>query len=152
MSHCKGARAILVAVIVLLVSASEVSAQWVFVARKALGRIQRMTQSGTEGAPGYDVATVVIEGQADKVYARALKAIEAAPILRITRQDPGESVIDFSDGTRSAGLRVSQVNDTVVHLLVVGVVMPGQESATSLVVSGVMGVCKEAGASCSVAK
>ncbi len=142
---------ILVAVIVLLV-VSEVSAQWVFVGRKALGRIERMTQPRTDSVPSYDVATVVIEGKADKVYVTALKAIESAPKFRITRQDPRERIIDFSDGTRSAGLKVSQVNDKVVHLLVAAVVMPDQDSTTSLVLSGVMRVCKEVGASCSLAK
>ena len=63
MNSCKRYRTILIAVIVLL-AVSEVSAQWVFVARKALGRIERMTQPPTSGVPSYDVATVVIEGMA----------------------------------------------------------------------------------------
>jgi hypothetical protein len=151
MSCCRGATTILVAVILLL-GASEVSAQWVFLARKALGRIERMTQPQTGGVPGYDVATVVIEGKADKVYSTALKAIEASPKLRITRQDPQERIVDFTDGTHAAGLKVSQVNDKVVHLLVAGVVMPDHDSTTSLVLSGVMHVCKEVGATCSLAK
>lgn len=151
MNYWKSARTILVPVILLL-GASDVSAQWVFVARKALGRIERMTQPRAGGVPGYDVATVVIEGKADKVYVTALKAIEAMPKLRITRQDPRERIIDFSDGTHAAGLKVSQVNDKVVHLLVAAVVMPDQDSTTSLVLSGVMRVCKEVGASCSLAR
>ena len=106
MSNCRRSRAILIAIIVLL-GASEVIAQWVFVARKALGRIERMTQPPTSGIPSYDVATVVIEGNAEKVYGTALKAIEATPNLRITRQDPGQRIIDFSDGNRAAGLKVS---------------------------------------------
>lgn len=67
MNNCNRYRTILLAVIVLL-GASEVNAQWVFVARKALGRIERMTQPPTSGVPSYDVATVVIEGRAEKVY------------------------------------------------------------------------------------
>jgi hypothetical protein len=151
MNSCKRAMTVLIAVIVLL-GVSEVSAQWVFVARKALVRIERMTQPRTGDVLGYDVATVVIERKADKVYVTALKAIEAAPKFRITRQDPGERIIDFSDGTHAAGLKVSQVNDKVVHLLVASVVMPDQDSTTSLVLAGIMRVCKEVGASCSLAK
>jgi hypothetical protein len=123
MNHSKSTVTILVAIIVLL-GVSEVSAQWVFVARKALGKIERMTQPKTDGAPGYDVATVIIEGKADKVYATAVKAIKANPKLSITRQDSTERIIDFSDGTHAAGLRVSQVNDKVVQLLVASVNMP----------------------------
>ena len=151
MNHCKKVATVIVAVIVLL-CVSDVGAQWVFVARKALGKIERMTQPRTADTPGYDVATVVIEGKADKVYAAALKAIEASPKIRITRQDSVERIIDFSDGTYAAGLKVSQVNDKVVHLLVASVVMPDQDSATPFVVSGVMRVCKEVGAKCSLAK
>jgi hypothetical protein len=151
MSDCKRSWTILIAVIVLL-GASEVSAQWVFVARKALGRIERMTQPPTSGVPSYDVATVVIEGKAEKVYSTALKAIEATPNLRITRQDPGQRIIDFSDGNRAAGLKVSQVNEKVVHLLIASVVMPDHDSTTSLVVSGVMRICKEVGANCTLAQ
>ena len=144
-------RTILLAVIVLL-GASEVSAQWVFVARKALGRIEQMTQPQTSGVPSYDVATVVIEGKADKVYGTALKAIEATPNLHITRQDPGQRIIDFSDGSRAAGLKVSQVNERIVHLLIASVVMPEHDSTTSFVVSGVMRICKEVGANCTLAR
>lgn len=142
---------ILVAGIVLL-GASGVNAQWVFVARKALGRIEQMTQPETKGSPGYDVATVVIEGNADKVYEIAIKSIQKAPNLRITRQNPTQRIIDFTDGTRSAGLKISQVNDTVVHLLIASVALPDQPSETSLVLSGVIRVCKEMGANYSIAK
>ena len=149
MSNCKRSRTILIAVIVLF-GASDVGAQWVFVARKAVGRIERMTQTRTSGVPSYDVATVVIEGKAEKVYRTALKAIEATPNLHITRQDPGQRIIDFSDGNRAAGLKVSQVNEKVVHLLIASVVMPDQDSTTSFVVSGVMRICMEVGANCTL--
>jgi len=82
-----------------------------------------MTQPPTSGIPSHDVATVVIEGNAEKVYGTALKAIEATPNLRITRQAPGQRVIDFSDGNRAAGLKVSQVNEKVVHLLIANAVL-----------------------------
>ena len=83
-----------------------------------------MTQPRTGNVPGYDLATVVIEGKADKVYCTALKTIETTPKFHITRQDPKERIIDFSDGTHAAGFKVSQVNDNIVHLLVAAVVMP----------------------------
>ena len=135
-----------------LLGASGAKAQWVFVARKALGRIEQMTQPQAKGSPGYDVATVVIEGNADKVYEIAIKSIQKAQHLRITRQDPTLRIIDFTDGTRSAGLKISQVNDTVVHLLIASVALPDQPSETSLVLPGVIRVCKEMGATYSVAQ
>jgi len=137
---------------IALLGTSAANAQWVFVARKALGRIERMTTPETNDKPGYDVATVVIEGNADKVYETAIKSIQAAPNLRITRQNPTQRIIDFTDGTRSAGLKISQVNDTVVHLLIASAALPDQPSETSLVLSGVIRVCKEMGANYTVIK
>jgi hypothetical protein len=134
--------------LVLLVT-SGASAPWVFVGRKAIGKIERMTQPRTGDAPGYDLATVVIKGKTDKVYSTAVKAIESASKYHITRQDSAERIIDFTDGTHSAGIKISQVNDDIVHLLIVSVVS-GQDSTTSLVLSGVMRVCKEMGANCSI--
>jgi len=128
------------------------NAQWVFVARKALGRIEQMTQPQTKGSPGYDVATVVIEGNADKVYNTAIKAIQKEQKLRITRQDPTQRIIDFTNGTMSAGLKISQVNDTVVHLLVASAALPDQPSGTSLVLSGIIRVCNEMGVNYTIAK
>jgi len=142
---------IIIAVIVLS-AAFEADAQWVFVARRALGRIEQMTQSETKDKPGYDVATVVIEGNADKVYETAIKSIEKARNLRITRRDPILRTVEFTNGAISAGLKISQVNDTVVHLLIASVVLPDQPSGTSLVLAGVIRVCEEMGAHYSVEK
>jgi hypothetical protein len=135
-----------------LLLAADAGAQWVSVARKALGRVERMSQSATETAAGYDVATVVIEGKADKVYATALKTIESAPKFRITRKDPDQRTVDFSDGKHAAGLKVSQVDATLVHLFVVAGVPTAQDSTASLVVAAVLRVCEEMGANCTLAK
>jgi len=150
MNRCKRLITIFMAALVLLVT-SGASAPWVFVGRKALGKIERMTQPRTGDNPGYDLATVVIEGKTDKVYSTAVKAIESTSKYHITRQDSAERIIDFTDGTHSAGIKISQVNDNIVHLLIVSVVS-GQDSTTSLVLSGVMRVCKDMGANCSIAK
>ena len=138
--------------VIMLGGALEANAQWVFVARKALGRIEQMTQTETKDKPGYDVATVVIEGNADKAYGTAIKSIEKERNLRITRRDPALRTIEFTNGTISAGLKISQVNDTVVHLLIASVVMPDQPSGTSLVLAGVIRVCKEMGVQYSIEK
>ncbi len=138
--------------ITLLMVASGTSAQWVFVAKKALGRIDRMNHPATAGAPGYDIATVVIQGRPDNIYSAALRAISARPKLTILRQDPKEHTIDFSDGTHVVGLRVSEVNESIANLLVVTAVTNEGDDTESLAVSGVLRVCKEVAANCSLAK
>ncbi len=138
--------------VTLLVIASGTSAQWVFVAKKALGHIERMNHPAANGAVGYDVATVVIQGRPDNVYSAALRAISARPKLAILRQDPMERTIDFNDGTHVIGLRVSTVNESVVNLFVVTAVTDERDDTESLAVAGVLRVCKELGANCSLAK
>ena len=142
---------ILVAVIAVL-SVSAASAQWALLARRALGRVEQMSQPQTGNVPGYAVATVVIEGNADKVYATALKTIQANPKVSITQEDPASRTINVTDGTHAVGLRVSQMNDEVVYLMVAAGATPDHDRTTQVVVDAVKRVCKEAGATCSVAQ
>ena len=51
-----------------LFSAVSAQAQWVMVARAVAGRVQQMTNKPANGPGGYDVATVVLMANADKVY------------------------------------------------------------------------------------
>ena len=48
--------------------------------------------------------------------------------------------------------KISQVNDTIVHLLIASVVMPDQPGGTSLVLAGVIRVCEEMGVHYSIEK
>ncbi len=132
--------------------AAAAEAQWAFAARRAVGRIQHMTQSETNGGPGYEVATVVLKGNADKVYGIALNAIQASTRVRLTLQDPQARTLEFTDGTRTAGLRVASIDGQLIQLLITSVRMPNQDSATSLVLAGAMRVCKDMGAQCELAQ
>ena len=53
------------------------SAQWVTVARKALGRVEQMTQSQGADGPGYDVAAVMLEAPIGGVWEGVLRALKA---------------------------------------------------------------------------
>ncbi len=125
-------------------------AQWVFVARKAVGKIQTLTQKESTGTPGYSVATVILEGKADKVWATALKAAESAPNARLTQQDPAARTLEFVAGGQVAGLRVSQVDSKKVQILIASAVSPGKPDATPAVVEATLRICKEMGAVCEV--
>jgi hypothetical protein len=59
----------------LMLSAGGAHAQWIFVARKVIGRVQSMTQSPAPDTPRYDVATVMLEADADKVYQTVIATI-----------------------------------------------------------------------------
>ncbi|MGH8619031.1 MAG: hypothetical protein ACREUW_15170 [Burkholderiales bacterium] len=136
----------------MLLDAMAADTPWVMLGRKAVGRIQHMTQSETNGGPGYELATVVLKGDADKVFATALKAVQASTQVRLTLQDPQQRILEFTNGTQTAGLRVASVDGQLIQLLITSVRLPGQTSATSLVLAGVMRVCKDMGVECTLAQ
>ena len=60
----------------LFLSTGGAHAQWVFVARKVIGRVESMTQSQQKSdTPRYDVATVMLEADPDKVYQTVLATV-----------------------------------------------------------------------------
>ncbi|GEP55131.1 hypothetical protein [Reyranella soli] len=74
-----------------LLPAAPADAQWVFVARKALGRIEQMREGQQSGGrPGYDFATVLLDVLADKVYATALELARKNTAVRVVMQDPAQ--------------------------------------------------------------
>jgi hypothetical protein len=126
-------------------------AQWVFVARKALGRIHQMTEGSQQnGRAGYDFATVLLDAHADKIFSTALELARKNPSVRILMQDPGTRRIQIAEGDRTATLNVVPFNDDVSQLMIAGHAGPGESSTTSLVVQAVLRVCKEMGKHCGV--
>ncbi len=140
------------ALLAVLLVPSAAPAQWVFVARKALGKIQTMTQKEKTGAPGYSVATVILSGDAGKVYGTAVTVCQASPNAKLTQQDPATRTLEFAVGSQVVGLRVSQVDSKKVQLLFASAAPPGQTDATPAVVDATLRICKEMGAACEVVK
>ena len=128
------------------------NAQWVFVARKALGRIQQMTEGGQPGSgrPGYDFATVILDAPADKVFATALELARKNTAVRVVMQDPAQRRLQITDGERTATLNVVPFSDDVSQLLIAGHAAPGEDSTASRVVQAVLRVCKEMNKECQV--
>jgi len=132
----------------ILLLASAAQAQWVFVARKAVGKIKTMTQKANTGSPGYSVAEVILSGDADRVYAVALKAAQASARARLTEQDDVNRTLEFVAEGQVFGLRVSQVDSKAVHILVASTVAAGKPDQISAVVDATMRICQEMGATC----
>ncbi len=140
------------ALLSMLFLSSTASAQWVFVARKAVGKIQTMTQKENTGAPGYSIATVILTGDAEKVYGTALRVTQASPNAKLTQQDPATRTLEFAVGGQVVGLRVSQVDSKKVQLLFASAVPSGKPDATPAVVEATLRICKEMGVACEVVK
>ena len=149
-------RFLLSMLVILLVGAAlpvrPAQAQWVFVARKVLGRVEQMTQPSQNGQPGYDVATVVLDAPASKVYATALNMIRQNPAVQITGEDAARNQINLLQGDRTGSLRVTMLSDKVSQLMIVGTAGPGEDSSTSRMLAAVLRVCREMHKQCSLTR
>jgi len=127
-------------------------AQMVFLGRKALGKVRQLTgeMKGSQ-QPGYDVATVLLEARADKVYSTAVNVLQANKDWTITQKDDKSRSVEFSDGKRTAGMQVSSLDDDLSQLLIVSTVTSGKTDTTSLVLNSVLRVCKEMNVHCQLA-
>jgi len=146
-------RAILAVTVMSLALPAVAEAQAVFIARKAVQRIHRMTEEGTNGQPGYDFASVMLEAPADKVFAVALERARNNHAVRITMSDPGARRLQIAQGDRTATLNVVEMGDQLSQLLIAGrTSRAGEPAASSEVVAAVMRVCAELKKSCELAR
>jgi hypothetical protein len=134
--------------LVTLLTAVGAQAQWVMVARAVAGRVERMQNQSSNGT-GYDVATVVLMANADKVYQTALTSLKTNhPELTITSSDAKKRVIKFSKGDQIASLQATPLGDKLTQLVIASNLVPAQPDATPMVVEGVMKVCKQMNVVC----
>ena len=126
-----------------------VQAQWVMVARAVAGRVEQMSDRSKDGS-GFDVATVVLEANADKVYQTAITNLSARTDLKITKQDEKKRMVQFTNGTQVASLQATPLGDKITQLVIASNLPPAQPSATSMVVEGVMHVCKQMNVECTL--
>ncbi len=137
---------------VVLFAGLGAQAQWVMVARAVSGQVQRMSNKGSNGA-GYDVATVVLVANADKVYQTALKSLQAHNNeVTITSTDAKKRDIKFSKGEQVASMQATPLGEKLTQLVVASNLTGTQPDATPIVVQGVMKVCKEMNVVCTLAE
>ena len=133
----------------VLLSAIGVEAQWVMVARAVSGRIQQMSNKPSNG-PGYDVATVVLTANADKVYQTAVKSLQARTDITITGNDAKKREVMFAKGAQVASMQATPLGEKLTQLVIASNLTEAQTSSTSLVVQGVLHVCKEMNVVCTL--
>ena len=138
--------------VALLAVSSIAEAQWVMLARRAVGRVEQMSQQGEQNGASYDSAAVMLDVPADKVYTAVLRGVGNAQGVRITQQDAGQRVVQFTNGQQIAGIKVSALGDDLTHMLITSVHTGGQPNAADLVMGSVLRVCKEMNVECSQAK
>ena len=137
--------------VVLFVAVSTaVSAQWVMVGRKVVGKISSLTQPRDAKNPGYDAATVVLDADAGKAYSTAVSLLQKNPNLTITKKDDSKLSVAFKQGDWSSELRITELGDHLCQLLIVSGAGPGETSGTSVVLDAVKRVCDQLGVKYSV--
>ena len=136
---------------VLLGLSGLAAAQWVFLARQAIGRVEQMQQSSQTaagGAASSDVATVIVEVGPDKVFETVSRMLGNNAEVKVTRTDATRRAVEFTDGKQFGGIQVNALGDNLSQLLV-STVHPGvATSTTSTIVTRILNVCKELGVSC----
>ena len=136
---------------ILLLTAVASNAQWVAVARAVSGRIQHMQQQSADGKGGYDVATVVIEANAQKVYETALQRIQAhSGEVKLIRNDARTRTVAFTNGAQTASLQANTLGDKLTQLVVASTLDPTGNGATPLVVKSIQNVCTELKVECTL--
>ena len=139
------------AVIALLAVSTAAEAQWVLLARRAVGRVEQMSQTQPDG-PSYDSAVVMLEAPADKVYAAVVSGVKKKEGITVTREDASERLIQFTNGKQIAGIKVSPLGDDLSHLLISSAHSGSQPDAAQLVSDSVLRVCADMNVVCSRAQ
>jgi hypothetical protein len=139
---------------VLLAASSIAEAQWVMLARRAVGRVEQMSQQSQQaGGANYDSAAVMLDAPANKVYAAVLRGLQNnTQGLTITREDPTQGLVQFTNGQQIAGIKVSALSDDLTHMLISSAHTGNQPDAAALVLNAVLRVCKDMNVECSQAR
>jgi hypothetical protein len=135
-----------------LLATSVAEAQWVLLARRAVGRVEQMSQQQENNGASYDAAAVMLEAPADKVFAAVMRGLGNRKDLKITKEDAGQGLVQFTNGQQIAGIKVSSLGDNLSHLLVTSAHSGQQQNAAALVSDSVLRVCKEMNVECSKAQ
>jgi len=139
--------------ILLLAASSIAEAQWVMVARRAIGRVEQMSQQSPQsGGANYDSAAVMLDVPAPKVYAAVVRGLQNAQGMTITREDPTAMLVQFTNGQQIAGIKLSALSDDLTHMLISSAHTGNQPNAAALVLNSVLRVCKDMSVECSQAK
>lgn len=149
MSSTPTQRLAIVTSALLLALSSVAEAQWVFLARHVIGRIETMSQQSKEASgPSYDTATVMLDAAPDKVYAAVVSHVRARGDLTMTQNDPSSMIVQFTNGQQIAGVKVNPMGDNLSQLLVTSAHTASQPNAADIVVDSVLRVCREMNVQC----
>jgi hypothetical protein len=150
--HARLQSALILFAVAALLASSAAEAQWVLLARRAVGRVEQMSQTQPSTGVTYDTAVVLLDAPADKVYATAFRRIKAAEGITITLQDDSARTIQFTNGQQIAGLKVSSLADDLSHIMISSAHSGSQPNAATLIQDNILRICKDMNVDCSQSK
>ncbi len=133
---------VLIATNVSLIPCTEANTPWGMIAGRVVGRVKQLSQKPKEDQPGFDVATVILNADAGRVYATTVSQLRRNQTLHIVAEDPTDRTVEFNNGTRSAGITVTDLGTRLSQILVASATKPGEDSATLRIVAGILRVCE----------
>ena len=140
--------------LVALLVSSLAEAQWVLLARRAVGRVEQMSQQSQQpDGASYDSAAVMIEAPAGKVYEAVVRGLSNnTQGVKITSEDVTQRLVHFTNGKQIAGIKVSELGDNLTHLMISSAHKGNEPDAAALVMNAVLRVCGEMKVECSKAQ
>ncbi|MBS0326768.1 MAG: hypothetical protein JSS46_09515 [Proteobacteria bacterium] len=141
-------RTVTLAALALAAWSGIADAQWVFLARRAVGRIEQMSQQAPDGKTAFDTATVIVDVPAARVYETVQESLKAAAGITITSDDGPTRRVAFTDGTRSASIQSISLGDRLTQILVSSAHAAGADATTSTIVARIVGVCRRMNVEC----
>ena len=132
-------------VVLMLVGATAASAQWVMVGRMVVGKVTTMTQPRDDKTSGYDAATVILNAEAAKVYAKSLELLQKNPEVTLARKNDAKLTLAFKHGEWTSQMTVTPLGENLCQVLIASSAGPGQPSGTSVVLQHIESVCDQFG-------
>jgi hypothetical protein len=125
----------------ILTLAFSSQAQWVTLARK----VKSMRTGGT------DVATVIIEAGATKVYRAVIDTLTTDPKFGVISRDDGKKYIEFSKEPYLLAIRVDSLANNLAQIIVASnVTGPPPKKPTDMAVDAIFRVCNKVGVKCTL--
>jgi len=135
----------------LFLVSGPVSAQWIFAAKHIEGRINQLTQDDQNGKPTVQMATVVLNAPASKVYATAINLANQNQAITIVSQDASNFKLQVSEDNKSVTLKVVPLSEQTSEIMISAIVpADGGASGTSAASASILKICTQMNKKCSV--
>jgi hypothetical protein len=118
----------------------------ILLSHTALGTIRHLDGSN------HETATVILNGKAANTYDFAIGVVQRNTALRITQGDDAARTFTFTDGQRTAHIRVASLGDDVCQLIASSDKVKDGPSPAPLIVEATLRICGQLGVSCALSK